>query len=119
MKKLRITYDCLLVFVDHNAVPLDFFIVTRDVWHVNRNVSVRLLKRGINLVRKLGDVVLDLALGLKCGQVHLLDDSLQVFETILRLFLIGLHHVLICCKLACLVYLLLVAFVCAQASGIS
>jgi len=85
-------FDSLLVFVDHNAVPLDFFVVAGDVRHVNGNVSVRLLKGGINLVGKLGDIVLDLALGLECGQVHLLDNGLQVFEPVLRFFLVGLHH---------------------------
>lgn len=79
------TYDCGLERGKHLRVALDLLVSLVDGRHVNRNVAVRLSQRVVDLVRELEDVVLDVRLGVERRQVHILDDRLQVAESVLRL----------------------------------
>ena len=80
------TYHSLLELLEHLRVALDFLITGVDGRHVNRNVSVGLRQRIVDLVRELEDVVLDFALGHERGQEDILDDRLKVAEPVLALF---------------------------------
>ena len=99
-----VTYDCLLELFEHLWVALDFLIAGIDGRHVNRNVSVGLRQRVVNLVRELENVVLDFALRFERGQEDVLDDRLQVAEPVLTLLVrLRLNH---CLLLSCVKSLL-------------
>ena len=90
-KKLS-TYDCVLELLEHGRIALQLILIhVLDVGYVDRNVSVRLSQRVVDLVRKLHDVVFDFALRVEGRQVDSLDDRLQVTEPILRLRVSGLR----------------------------
>ena len=64
------------------------------MWNENGNVSVGLSQRIVDLVSKLEDLVLNVALGFERGQIGLFDDGLQVAEAVLRViaFSVSLCH---------------------------
>ena len=81
-----VTYDGVIEGFEHLGVALDLLVARCDGRNVNRNVSVRLRQRIVDLVGELQDVVLDItlgSLGLKGRQVDLLDDGLEVAEPVL------------------------------------
>ena len=76
-----VTYDGVIEGFEHLGVALDLLVTRCDGRNVNRNVSVRLRQRIVDLVGELQDIVLDItlgSLGLKGRQIDLLDDSLEV-----------------------------------------
>ena len=91
-----VTYDCLLELLEHLWVALDFLVTGSDGRHVNRNVSVGLRQRVVDLVRELENVVLDFALRFERGQEDVLDDRLKVAEPVLTLLVrLRLNHCLL------------------------
>ena len=85
---MRVTYHCSLEVCDHLGVPADRLFVSVGVnrGHINRNVSVRLLHRRVNLVRKLRNVMACFGLRLQGWKIDLLNDSRQALKPLLRLF---------------------------------
>ena len=98
------TYHSFLELFEQLGVALDLLITRVDWRHVNRNVSVGLRQRVVDLVGELEDVVLDLALRFERGQENVLDDRLQVAEPVLTLLVrLRLNH---CLLLSCVKSLL-------------
>ena len=86
------TYDGILEGLEDLGVDGDLLVAGRDGRDVNCNVPVGLRERIVDLMRKLEYVVLDVTFGLKRGQVHHLDDRLEVIEAVLRLFVSLFSH---------------------------